>query len=1843
MQGDQKGGAEKISTDAIAKFGQVRWTFPFDLPSGPNGTNPGLVIEHVRGLGSGELGANLTFNIPEISRFAGEWTHSNLGPLVEVDPSKFRSQTASEEALISRSVATGWTVSYRDGSRESFRPHTNDLFLLAERVSPDGHAMRYQYRADGMPDSMEWSIYRLEFKYEDRPDPIADTRSGALLKLAHRCHGFTVRGTPPGVQTSVTVRNYSFEYELVAGLSTVKSISRFSESETQVAAALNWRSAALDALPVFEPTGTNIIVGARSIQWKGAGRTDMWVEFGGDVLVHPALGRSQFDVPIPMSSPPSSLVQEPNRVGFGDVLGRGFRDLIVLSETNRGVYRYDPRSGFSDFEDWSATAPPELIDDGSLLVDLNGDGVSDLLVVDAANGEFRAYLTVDGVFGTEQHSSSMGVQSINLSDGDFVANISGTQWVDLVRVHDNHLEVAFGTGLLQWSPWQAIPIELPDELTDLRDATVYFADLTGNGALDLVLVHSGAVSVYFGCGGLTFRSAFTVTDLRFTAASPVEIDDFNGLGYSQILIWDDRGDSFVLDLWNESPPGELLGLDNHLGLVTSFEHRATTEMSDTWSTLLPSARRVLHRRVIEDKNDGSIWDQTFDYRDPVRMRVPVSRFFFSQTVVREAGSAEVKARRTRFSWLAPDDVAKTYTLAEAATFGNLTSFAVARDFDAIDDNILLEGGYEWLIAQDADVVQTRLGQHWRELRKQDGTPAHRMTTANVSFDSWGNVTQSRTTYAADGETRVVVTEQSLASSVGDVFTDRVMMIRQTDDTGQELSKNRYHYDQMPFGQVGGKGLLTRVESKVLTEDMAVDWLFGRPLEELGYKRIAGENGIWRVSKDVEIDGTVKVVRDAFGRPSIYKFDSADLQLLQATDAGGHAVEFEVNYQHARPASSIESGTQRQRQIHDDFGRTIEQYSSPYLLPVATFDYDGTTARQTRFGKDRLNREAYQLEIHHNGSGEVFKTLRMDGKGHDAYSEAHVLRGPRGKTIKEFVPYSDFAGAAVGVRKFDELDRVVNFTSPNGVERRHIHDGLTERIEVLTPTGNWRQHASKSLDIFFAPRITRSGTAINGGTVERVNDFRGNPLTLKEPSGRAREARYDLLGRKWFEDTPDRGPQIFVQDAGDQLREVVRRGRTAVSYTYSETGQVLQSTAGDTSVTATRVLGKPGRLGADKIQRVDHEAGTNIIEYDAQDRPSVRRFESPAIDGAIEVEYSYRPDGQISELMYFDSKTGARRVFRYQYDRFGRLERIPGILKKIEYDEAGAMVRVHYQNGVVSELGWRPDKMTMSDFKISLEDNVLHSEVFGFGSQGKIKTIRDHDANVRSFDRDDLSRVIREVLTPSLGQEVEFSFEYDDHGNILSLAGRKLTYDAKGKLTVAGEDAVTQDDLGRVTTIGDRSFSYDLMNQCTAVEGPGGHETYRYDHTGNATLSLDANGDLNWFAPDPTVLVTSKGAFGCVVVGELTVAIFRISNGATTFLHPNHRGDIALVTDAAGQIVRRRPYSLYGEGNAVAGDKGFEGKRWSEVGQTYHFGPRLYAPGLGRFLTPDPVVRDPDRSISFNAYAYSGNDPLSYRDATGLGWDPIGGFFDWVGDNIVEIIAVVVIVALIVVTGGSAAVLIGMAIGGIVGGVSAAQSGQNVLRGILVGAALGGLGAYAGGALAGAAGVANSTTMWGLIANGAIVGSANGAAMGLASGIAAGESADVVLEKALGGALIGGLTGGLFGAAEYGVNSYLKGGSTSWSEVNAGMTKPGNSGAISKNPNLGKTGMKLAGHYGKWALKTEFAHNVVKAVAPVVFSPEGYIVLSQTVSGVGVQDLDAAVDASKALIDGQKIPVVDEKF
>src|SRR5215470_13861300 len=109
----------------------------------------------------------------------------------------------------------------------------------------------------------------------------------------------------------------------------------------------------------------------------------------------------------------------------------------------------------------------------------------------------------------------------------------------------------------------------------------------------------------------------------------------------------------------------------------------------------------------------------------------------------------------------------------------------------------------------------------------------------------------------------------------------------------------------------------------------------------------------------------------------------------------------------------------------------------------------------------------------------------------------------------------------------------------------------------------------------------------------------------------------------------------------------------------------------------------------------------------------------------------------------------------------------------------------------------------------------------------------------------------------------------------------------------------------------------------------------------------------------------------------------------TYYHSDATGSIRMITDANGQVVERHDYMPFGEewpASSSAQRRLYVGKERDQETALDYSGARYYAPGTGRFISPDPLTSDAIRIVNpqrWNRYAYAANDPLTYGDPDGL--------------------------------------------------------------------------------------------------------------------------------------------------------------------------------------------------------------------------------------------------------------------
>jgi RHS repeat-associated protein len=498
------------------------------------------------------------------------------------------------------------------------------------------------------------------------------------------------------------------------------------------------------------------------------------------------------------------------------------------------------------------------------------------------------------------------------------------------------------------------------------------------------------------------------------------------------------------------------------------------------------------------------------------------------------------------------------------------------------------------------------------------------------------------------------------------------------------------------------------------------------------------------------------------------------------------------------------------------------------------------------------------------------------------------------------------------------------------------------------------------------------------------------------------------------------------------------------------------------------------------------------------------------------------------------------VLGYEYDERGNVRRIPSVITRMDYDLSGRRSRVEYASGVAEVLTHDQDTGRLTSMELlDPGGSTLRSTTLTTDQVGNLTRIDSPDPDLAfRYTYDDLYRLVGAAV----GTGETWSYRYDDAGALSHKSDvGDYAYGEGGApatcLTTAGSDHFTYSPLGEMQQTPWGSLTFDAMGRLIDLRRPTGSEVrFRYDYAGErvAVETTDPGGPSTLLTPDALYELREGTLVANVFDGESLAA--RLTPAGALYLHRDHLGGLAAVTDAAGTLVQSLRYDPYGAVLERTGQEpplpvGFTGGVPELLSGLLYLGARYYHPGIGRFISPDPVVQDVHDPIAWSSYVYCRDNPASYIDPTGRGF---WGIF-------LASLAIVALVVLMVCGVGEvalAAVIVGMVVGGLVGGLAAAAKGgdtEDIVTGVFVGAAVGGWGAYlsvfAGAGASSALGI--NGTFIGTVTAGAINGTINGAAIGFGAGYAGGKgSLDEIWTQTWHGALVGAVAGAVLGGLSY---------------------------------------------------------------------------------------------------------------
>jgi RHS repeat-associated protein len=207
------------------------------------------------------------------------------------------------------------------------------------------------------------------------------------------------------------------------------------------------------------------------------------------------------------------------------------------------------------------------------------------------------------------------------------------------------------------------------------------------------------------------------------------------------------------------------------------------------------------------------------------------------------------------------------------------------------------------------------------------------------------------------------------------------------------------------------------------------------------------------------------------------------------------------------------------------------------------------------------------------------------------------------------------------------------------------------------------------------------------------------------------------------------------------------------------------------------------------------------------------------------------------------------------------------------------------------------------------------------------------------------------------------------------------------------DSFAYDDAGNMTTrtVGNttQTLQWDAEGNLAKITEGANTTSFLYTADGDRLLRKDPTGTTLYLPGTELRLnngATSAQATRYYTLGDQTIAM-RTGSGVQ-FLAPDHQGTSQLAIDAATQATVQRRYTPFGalrgvdEHTTWPDDKGFVGGTNDPGTGLVHLGAREYDPATGRFISVDPLI-NPDDDQSLNGYAYAGNSPITFNDATGL--------------------------------------------------------------------------------------------------------------------------------------------------------------------------------------------------------------------------------------------------------------------
>jgi len=1485
QSGPNPGNLTPAGSQSVSLFtGAFTYSYPIAVPPGRQGIQPDLNLIYNSQANNGWLGVGWDLSVGSIQRSTknGAPTYNDgqdtfllqfqgkSDQLVPVGTgsdstgsyTEYRAQIESVFLRIRYYAPGTWQIWSKDGKKYLFRGLAQNTSVsgnpyfywgLSQVIDPMGNYMQINYpplsgasgnvpsnghfaamAVSGVGGAVSYTptsiLYtgnsiqgdaptnEIDFGYESRPtDQLSSYTAGFQQQLLSRLTSITIKAN------NAAVRTYTLGYSpSEVGISRLASITvSGSDGSSMPATTFGYQTnASYGTAPSASFLPPTNFVGRYQAQ-SSVGDGTLMVDVNGDGLpdiiqAYSGSGGSAFHAwlntgngwqsadspwnsPVRMFDMVANVGAVDEGVRFVDLNGDGLVD-IIQGETS-------PMNGYNVRQAWlnnghGWTIAPQWVPpmdivtrpslswsyvNGVQFVDLNNDGLPDIVQYMTGSGGTVANVWLNTGNGWQSANSwlppvrlmDLVANAGSVDEGVRFVDLNGDGLVDIIQgetspmsgynLRQAWLNNGHGwTAAPQWNPPTDIVVRPTWGMSYLNG--VELVDINGDGLPDIVQDMSGsggtAANVWLNTGNGWKSDNSWLPPARLmdlvanvgTVDEGLRLEDLNGDGLVDIIQSQASTNIPSYDLHRAllaqgGPENILTSINNGLGGITQISYGPPGQ----YGASLPFPVTVVKSITSSDGMGNPAVTTAYSYSggfyDSTRQNREFLGFNLVTATQMSATGASISQTVTHF--LQNDD---------AATAGgvNLYKGKIAeQDINDASGNLLTKtvNTYSFSIPYSGAKV------YFPFLSETDSYIGSKHVASQYQYDVYGNVIQEKDLGDVNDATddKTISTEYSANTSAYLVGYPIHKKIVKADGT-TVVSESWFTYDNNSnYTQNPSIGLMTKSES----------WLNGGndPILSMAYDAYGNltdqYDALWNATGGSQGNHLHKIYDSTYHQfPSFvtqgagsfnftdaYSFDPGTGQMLSHLDVNQSSTTYQ----------------------YDTFGRLsmVINPADSLVLPTVQYQYTinsspphsiVSTARVISGSTNTLTTYMF-----FDGLGRKCET-KSDGPGRTQVVSDFNTYDDRGMVSKAYLPYTapsvsasylpEDASKAYALSQYDALGRVVQLIHPDGTSTSKSYTDWTETD--TDPNGH-----SKSYDKDAYGRIGRvtENNAGNQYFTTYQYDTLGNLTGITNSLGQSTVLSYDSLSRKTAMSDPQMGSWQYQYDADSNLTRQIDAKGQATLMIYDGLGRLASKTYPDSS--SITYVYDSGNNAKGRISSVNDLSGSTRFIYDNLGR--VISKQRTLSGSTYTTQMAYDDLGREISVIYPDNN-----VTQSLYDA-GQLSSVKDpqsgtTFATLAYDPlaVGKISSVAYGNGVttayqynISAIGQANNFYLHSLITRNSSSQILQNFGYTYDNVGNIMSITDPVGGMnQTFQYDDLNR-----LTQALGLYGTKSYQYDSFGNL----------------------------------------------------------------------------------------------------------------------------------------------------------------------------------------------------------------------------------------------------------------------------------------------------------------------------------------------------------------------------------------------------------------------------------------------------------------------------------------------